>query len=101
MDSRLQQKMKSLSDKITYQQFSEILSVLLFDSTTQQELLEAFRVLDKNNNGHIKLDDLKQSLTTLGNKMSKEEVDEVLQDVKPDKDGDIDYAELVNLLCKK
>ncbi|XP_078486824.1 neo-calmodulin-like [Ciona intestinalis] len=57
------------------------------------ELTEAFRVFDKDLKGHIMASDLRHHLTTLGEKLSPEEVDELIKDADSSGDGKINYTE--------
>lgn len=45
-----------------------------------------YRVFDKDGNGYITAQEFKHFMTTMGEKFSEEEVDEIIQEV--DKDGD-------------
>lgn len=45
-----------------------------------------FRVFDKDGNGFITAQEFKHFMTTMGEKFSEEEVDEIIKEV--DKDGD-------------
>ena len=65
----------------------------------QDELMKAFRVFDKNGDGFISVKELKHRLTTLGDKMKPEEVDQLLQDADIDNQGRINYAEFASMLC--
>jgi len=49
---------------------------------TADEFIRGFQVFDKEGNGYIGQGELKYVLTSLGEKLSEEEVDELLQGVK-------------------
>jgi len=54
---------------------------------TDQELIRlAFKVFDKDGNGFITAQEFKRFMTTMGEKFSEEEVDEIIREF--DKDGD-------------
>lgn len=64
-----------------------------------ENLLEVFKYFDKDGNGHITRDELRQAMTDYG--MGDEAtIDEILDDVDTDKDGTINYAEFVNMMRK-
>lgn len=44
------------------------------------EIIDCFRMLDTEGKGYIKADDLRRLLTTMGEKMSDREVDQLLED---------------------
>ncbi|RUP01553.1 calmodulin [Jimgerdemannia flammicorona] len=59
---------------------------------TAQEFIQGFQVFDKESNGFISAGELRYVLTSLGEKLTNEEVDELLKDVEINKDGQIDYV---------
>ncbi|CAG2211107.1 CALM [Mytilus edulis] len=62
-------------------------------SEEECDIIEAFKVLDKDGTGKISIRDFRRCMTTLGDKMSDEEVEEILHFAKT-KDGEfINYAE--------
>lgn len=84
--------------------FAEFLAVMarrLMLSDNEEEILEAFRVFDKDGNGELSAQELKAVLTTLGEKLTPEECDEIIQLADQDKDGVINYREFVRLLLTR
>uniref|UniRef100_H2YVC6 EF-hand domain-containing protein n=1 Tax=Ciona savignyi TaxID=51511 RepID=H2YVC6_CIOSA len=57
------------------------------------ELTDAFKVFDKDLKGYITAADLRHHMTTLGEKLSPEEVDEMIKDADINGDGKINYTE--------
>ena len=49
------------------------------------------RVFDKKNCGYLTVDELRHIMTNLGEKLTDEEVDEMIREVDLDGDGHIDY----------
>ncbi|GBG84859.1 hypothetical protein CBR_g39235 [Chara braunii] len=62
------------------------------------EMLEAFRIFDKNGDGKITIDELKQALNGLGVKAREDEVDELMKQADVNRDGSVCYEEFVKLL---
>lgn len=54
-----------------------------------EDILEAFRVLDKYGNGKISVNDFKRCMTTMGDRMTLDEVEEIIKYAKSD--GFIEY----------
>merc|ERR1712060_688546 len=50
------------------------------DTDSEEELKEAFRVFDKDGNGFISAAELRHIMTNLGEKLTDEEVDEMLRE---------------------
>lgn len=65
---------------------------------TKEELLEAFRTFDKDGNGFLSTAELRRIMTNLGEKLTDEEVDEMIATADMDLDGQINYEEFVNVL---
>jgi calmodulin len=70
------------------------------DENAEDEMIEAFKVFDSDGNGMISSDELRQIMDNLGEKLSKEEVDEMVKEADIDGDGQINYQEFVNMMFK-
>ncbi|GFQ05459.1 calmodulin [Phtheirospermum japonicum] len=67
----------------------------------EEELKEAFRVFDKDQNGFISTTKLHHVMTNLGEKLTDEEVDEMIREADVDGDGKINCEEFVKvIICK-
>ena len=67
---------------------------------TDAELIRlAFRVFDKDGSGAITAAEFKHFMTTMGEKFSEEEVDEIIAEVDKDGDGEIDYEAFVQMIA--
>ncbi|KAL3230095.1 Cell division control protein 4 [Nakaseomyces bracarensis] len=70
----------------------------LLDATTKgkvEDFVKAFQVFDKDNTGKVSVGDLRYMLTGLGEKLTDEEVDELLKGVEVDSEGMIDYKKFI------
>ena len=61
------------------------------DTDSEDELREAFRVFDKDGNGFISAAELRHVMTNLGEKLTDEEVDEMIREADIDGDGQVNY----------
>lgn len=51
----------------------------------QEEIIEAFRVFDKERTGFVGIDDVKKVLTKMGDgQLTKDEINEILRDLDPE-----------------
>lgn len=84
-------KMDILSFKILNFPCSLFTSVL-------QELRMAFKMFDKNRDGYIDAKELKIVTTTLGQRLTNEEVEEFMSSADLDGDGKLNYNEFVKIM---
>lgn len=72
-----------------------------FQPFPQQEgftMKEAFEVFDTDNNGFIDAEELKAIMVALGEQVSDEEVQGMIQEADSDGDGMIDYDEFAKMM---
>jgi len=84
------------SGKIGFTEFMSMMARRMKQTDTEDELTEAFRVFDPYNEGSIPEKELTNALTSTGDKLSKEELDEFLKTCVVD--GQVQYKTFVNLL---
>ena len=65
-----------------------------------EEIKEAFKVFDKDGNGYISAAELRHIMTNLGEKLTDEEVDEMIREADVDGDGQINYDEFVDMMMQ-
>jgi EF-hand domain pair len=71
------------------------------DTDTEEELIEAFKVFDRDGNGLISAAELRHVMTNLGEKLTDEEVDEMIREADIDGDGHINYEEFVRMMMAR
>jgi len=69
-------------------------------SSARKDLMDAFMVFDKENDGLIRENDLRNVLTLLGETIDVDEADRIIAMVKVDQNGKIKMSELVDLFLK-
>ena len=87
--------------KIDFDEFLGMVSRKMKVGATDEEIKDTLRVFDKDCNGFISAAELRQALANFGQKLSEEEVDEIIKEVDFDGDGQIDYAEFVSMMKKQ
>ena len=67
-------------------------------SNSIDELKEAFKVFDKDGSGSISAAELKHVMNNLGEKLTDEEVDEMISEADVDGDGEINFEEFIKMM---
>lgn len=100
-DEELDQLMQDLdtdgNGRIDFTEFMTFMSKNVSSQTEEEEIREAFEVFDKNQDGRISFDELKQILTSLGQNLMDSEIAALIKEVDENKDGFIDFEEFRNL----
>lgn len=66
-----------------------------------EDYIKAFQIFDKNLTGFIGVGELKYILTTIGEKLTNDEVDELLKNVTVTDENSVDYAEFVKSILSQ
>jgi len=85
-------------DTIEFNEFLQMMSKQM-KNYSQDSLRDAFRIFDKDDDGLISIEELRNIMLRLGEKMTDKELDEMIAEANCDKDGHIDYEEFVLVLC--
>ncbi|KAI0244604.1 Calmodulin-2, partial [Massospora cicadina] len=81
--------------------FAEFLTLMarnMKNADSEEEIREAFKVFDKDNNGYISAAELRHVMTNLGEKLTDKEAEEMIREADADCDGQINYEEFVKML---
>jgi len=87
-------------DTIEFNEFLQMMSKQQRKGLSQDTLKDAFRIFDKDDDGFISVEELRSIMKNLGDKMTDEELDEMLDTADTKHDGLINYSEFVMLLSK-
>ncbi|XP_076045487.1 uncharacterized protein LOC143027798 [Oratosquilla oratoria] len=101
-NNEVEQALHELGRPLTIN-FQEFLSVLKRDfpgADTEEEILEAFGVFDKDGDGTIATSELRHVLMTMGERLTREEVDLIIREADIDGDGQIRYDQFVQIMKK-
>lgn len=77
-----------------FEEFLQLCSRFLVEEDAeamQEELREAFRLYDKEGNGYIKTSDLREILRALDDKLTEDELDEMITEIDTDGSGTVDF----------
>lgn len=90
-------------NELSYEQFKELVNRDggFKELGKPEDYIKAFQIFDKNLTGFISVGELKYILTTIGEKLSNDEVDELLKNVTITDENSIDYAEFVKSILSQ
>merc|ERR1712183_1074466 len=69
------------------------------EEALKKELKEAFRIYDKEGNGYISTDTLKEILKELDSKLTDEDLDNIIEEVDEDSSGTLDFDEFMEMMA--
>ncbi|XP_048192220.1 calmodulin-like [Perognathus longimembris pacificus] len=85
-------------------EFAQLLALLagrLKEPESREDIREAFRVFDKDGSGFVSAAELRHVLTSLGEKLTDQEVDEMIREADINADGLVNYEEFVQMMAAK
>ena len=85
---------------IDFPEFLSLMARKMKETDTEEELVEVFRVFDRNGNGLISAAELRHAITIFGEKLI-DEVDEIIREAEINGDGHINYEEFVRIMKAK
>ncbi|GAM23349.1 hypothetical protein SAMD00019534_065240, partial [Acytostelium subglobosum LB1] len=98
--AELQDMIKEVDDGnglVDFQHFAMLMQRKTQYSDADADIKQAFKVFDKKGNGYASVADLKHTLVSIGEKLTKEEFDNVLKDAKI-VDGQIHVDEFIRII---
>ena len=85
---------------IEFQDFLDLMTVKMAERDPREEILKAFRLFDDDNTGKISLKNLKRVARELGETMTDEELQEMIDEADRDGDGEISEEEFIRIMKK-
>ena len=83
---------------IDFPEFLTMMAWMMKDLDTEDEIREAFRVFDADDNDFISTADLRNIMTNLGEDLTDEEVDQMIRVAGIDEDDRLSYEEFVDMM---
>eukprot|EP00753_Platysulcus_tardus_P018317 PLAT6820.4.p4 GENE.PLAT6820.4~~PLAT6820.4.p4 ORF type:complete len:150 (-),score=77.49 PLAT6820.4:177-626(-) len=83
---------------IDFPEFLTMMARKMKDTDSEEEILEAFKVFDKDGDGYISAAELRHVMTSLGEKLSDEEVDDMIREAGVDDAGRVNYKTFVTVM---
>ena len=87
--------------RVDFTEFLTMMSKSANDEEKEEEIREAFRVFDKDDNGYISAAELKHVMTNLGEKLTDDEVNDMIKEGDIDGDGQVNYEGMGTPKCHR
>ncbi|KAJ8549020.1 hypothetical protein K7X08_032727 [Anisodus acutangulus] len=81
-----------------FTEFLNLISKKMKETDSEEELKEAFKVFDKDQNGYISSNDLRHVMINLGEKLTDEEAEQMIKAADLDGDGQVNFDEFVKMM---
>ncbi|GLC42588.1 hypothetical protein PLESTB_001116600 [Pleodorina starrii] len=86
---------------VDYKEFEKIMTRDIREYDNEQDLKAAWKVFDKAGQGFISIAELKHVLTSVGEKLSPEEISEMMAEADPDKTGKVLYDNFIKMMLAR
>ncbi len=90
------------SGEIEFAEFCQLCAKFLVEEpdedTMKAELKEAFRIYDKKANGYITTDQLREIISELDSRLTKEDLDGIIEEIDEDGSGTMDFDEFCQMM---
>ena len=91
---------KDGSGTIDFEEFLQMMTAKMGSRDTKEEILKAFRLFDDDNSGTITFKDLKRVAKELGENLTDEELQEMIDEADRDGDGEVNEEEFYRIMKK-
>ncbi|XP_026462100.1 calmodulin-like [Ctenocephalides felis] len=88
----------SVAMTVDFPTFLTMMARQMQEGSSVDEIREAFRVFDKDGNGRMSVAELRHILTSLGERLTDNEVDAMIREADVDNDGMLDYEQFIQAM---
>jgi calmodulin len=92
---------KDKVENINFEEFVSLMKKGTDEVDFEKELIDAFRVFDREGSGVISTQELRLIMTSLGEKLTEDEIDAMIYEADIDGDGYINYHDFVKAKLNK
>merc|ERR1719260_335365 len=92
---------EAVSGKFSFNQFCQVAAKFMIEDDEEQmkeELKEAFRIYDKEGQGFITTDVLKEILREIDTTLTESDLDNIIEEVDEDASGTLDFDEFQEMM---
>ncbi|XP_055388675.1 uncharacterized protein LOC129617520 [Condylostylus longicornis] len=89
---------KEFNETITFEEFCQMMVGRMPDKTSKEEILKLFRLFDEDGNGKISFRNLKKISSEVGENLTDDELQEMIDEADRDGDGVVDFEEFFRIM---
>ncbi len=89
------------SGAIDFEEFLDMMTARMSDKDTREDINKVFRLFDDDNTGQITLKNLRRVARELGETMTEEELQEMVDRADSNGDGGVNPDDFFNIMTKK
>lgn len=89
---------KDGTGSIDFPEFLMMMALKFNTENAEEEVREAFKVFDGDGNGYINRQELSVVMANIGEKLSPDEIQAMIDEADVDGDGQINYEEFYNMM---
>lgn len=86
--------------KLSYENFLRLMTQKMTEKDSREEIMKAFRLFDDDETGRISFKNLKRVAKELGENLTDEELQEMIDEADCDGDGEINQDEFLRIMKK-
>ncbi|KAG8518885.1 Centrin-1 [Galemys pyrenaicus] len=91
---------KEGTGKVSFNDFLAVMTQKMAERDTKEEILKAFRLFDDDETGKISFRNLKRVASELGEHLTDEELQEMIEEADRDGDGEVNEEEFLRIMKK-
>jgi len=84
--------------QINYEDYIALMNKRNKEVESEEEIINAFKILDKDGQGVISVTELRHIMTSVGDLLTEEEVDSMIKKADYDANGYINYEEFIRMM---
>ena len=89
------------SGSIEFSEFLQLMKRRMRDTETEEELIEAFKVFDRDGNGLITADELRVVFKQIGETLDDKDYENIIKSGDKDNDNALNYDEFIRMMIDK
>ena len=89
------------SETIDFKEFLGLMAKKMKENDSEDELIEAFKMFDRDGNGKISAHELRYVMLSSGEDLTEQDIQEMVLEADTDGDGFIDYEEFVRIMMNQ